>query len=49
MDKPKEVICRNCGSIDDYWTEFKNGQFDQIRQTWVYGKVLKIILTEKIL
>jgi len=26
MDIPKQVICRNCGSIDDYWTEFKNGQ-----------------------
>ena len=31
------------------WIYSKTGQFDQIRQTWVYGKVLKIILTEKIL
>lgn len=26
MDKPKDVICLNCGSINDYWTEFKSGQ-----------------------
>ena len=26
MDKPASVICKNCGAIDDYWTELKNGQ-----------------------
>ncbi len=26
MDKLSDVICKKCGSVNDYWTEMKSGQ-----------------------